>query len=344
MKRIFKLCSLLFTGLLLSGCVSYNSEPGKMEELQGTYELTDYTFKKDGEEEQIDYIKDKHAKSYLVISPTGYGYTTYQDDETDFYIDTIRIKFIYDSEVDEQGNATPTELISKINYTRGISDSAWSPKEGRLELGFNRKNKSLNINALNTKFNFGHGVSIGNKFTMHVNYKKVNDATDLTYLDKVIKEDLPELLPFEQKVFDNAWYRFDYYNDDINPYYYQYFKTDIKNNKMMHYSLLKEGLVKENKEESFSLTKTDDGYEFVIQDFKFTLPYMSEEQITGKIAAYLSSQIRYYNQEAGQYVEEASDKTIEIIASMNHYSQNDEEMAKMMEDEYNSYLPVDEGE
>ena len=182
MKNIIKLVTLLCVSTFLSGCVSYNSAPGKMSELEGTYELTQYTYTPD-EGDKIDFIKDRGAKSYLVVNSSGYGYTTYEDNEQSFYVDSVRYEFVYNT--DEEGNKT--DLIRKINYTRGISDKAWSPREGRLELGFNKihlQGHSLGCTKI---------IYVYNKLKEE-NYKNIDKIKTIILLSLV---DIPNLQMFD---------------------------------------------------------------------------------------------------------------------------------------------------
>ena len=330
MKNIIKLVTLLCVSTLLSGCVSYNSAPGKMSELEGTYELTQYTYTPD-EGDKIDFIKDRSAKSYLVVNSSGYGYTTYEDNEQSFYVDSVRYEFVYNT--DEEGNKT--DLIRKINYTRGISDKAWSPREGRLELGFNKKAKTLNITALNTKFNFGD-ISVGLKYTMHVTYKKVNSATDLTYVNKVYKATL-STIPFETKVLDNAWYRFDMYDSEVNPYIYHYVKMDIKNNSLTARKALKSD--EQHYVDTISLTTLagNEGYSFEYDNCTFNIPFFTEANIKGVIPFYFND-ILYYDNNAHAFVDEPNDNTKEVGVSLVKYSNTDAEIEQFITDEYNAYM------
>lgn len=331
MKNTIKLITLLCAPAFLSGCVSYTSNPGKMDELEGTYELSQYTYKPD-EGEQIDFIKEKKAKSYLVVNSSGYGYTTYEDNEQPFYVDSVRYQFIYSYD----DNNEKTDLISKINYTRGISDKAWSPREGRLELGFNKKAKTLNITALNTKFNFGD-ISVGLKYTMHVTYKKVNTATDLSYVNKVYKTTL-STIPFETKILDNTWYRYDMFDSEVNPFIYNYVKFDVKNNKMLTKMALKSDEQQTSNDNlPFAVTAEEEGYKFSYNNGQFTIPLFTEANIKGVISQYLNATM-YYDNDAHEFVNEPGENTREVGASLVEYSQTDAEIEELINQEYQAYM------
>ncbi len=334
MKKYLRYITLTVSSLLLAGCISYNSDPGYIKDVVGTYELQNYTYTPD-DGDKIDFIKEKKAKSYIVVDSSGYGYTTYEDEDTPFYIDTTRIKFVYSS--DEEGN--PTDLVNELYYTRGLSKSSndFSPKAGRLELGVNVKQKNLNMTAHNTKVVIGD-IELGLKYTMHVTYKKVNAATDLAYLNKVYKTSFT-LLPFEQKMFDNSWYRFDCASYDVNPYIYHYVKFDIKNNKLLRKFALKED-EKQVSEDNipFNMSKGEEGYNFSYDDFSFSYPFFAEELISqGVLNRHISSTVRYYDMVEEKYVEEASAQTTEVYTSLSKYDNSDEEIEEFIASDYQYY-------
>ena len=162
-----------------------------MKNLVGTYELTKFTRKaKDApsEEDPTDYLKDKGVKAYLVVTADGYGYYAYKDNETTLKVFKVTITYENDSE--------DITKVKTITYKDGIYTSgSKGPDMGSETLG-------VNFRLFKRELNYSFQAVLGNKYAQSVIYKKVNKATDLSYVAKKLGT-LPEVVDNTQNQGEN---------------------------------------------------------------------------------------------------------------------------------------------
>ncbi len=179
-RKILHILSFVVLATLTFFLVScYQSKPGYMKDLTGTYELTKYTYRlKDAEadEDKDNMLKVNSIKAYLVISSDGTGYYVYKSNNHPLKAEEVRITYEYDTE--------ETNKIREIYYTNGVSNSSSGlPGNGHESLGllFKLFSKTLNMT---------HVAIFGNKYQSSVSYKRVSRKTDLSYVSKKMGETL----------------------------------------------------------------------------------------------------------------------------------------------------------
>ena len=161
----------------------YQSKPGYMKDLTGTYELTKYTYRlkdQEADEEKDNRLKTDQIKAYLVISADGTGYYVFKSKDKSLTTEAVRITYDYDTE--------ETNKIREIHYTNGMysptgTTSQAIPGNGHESLGllFKLFSKTLNMT---------HPAILGSKYYSSVTYKRVSRKTDLSYASKKIGETL----------------------------------------------------------------------------------------------------------------------------------------------------------
>ncbi len=207
-KIISALVAVVFTVCAFSvftGC--YNSAPAPMEKLVGTYKLTKYEYRLETEEENHDYIAEKGITAYLVVRSDGTGYYVYKDNETPLYAEEVVITYEYETlseetdETDEYGNniinTITTDNIKSIyyRYSQDITGGGPNghPGYGWEHLGFDVKNKNLNV-----RHSPYHGILVDIKTYQTVEYKRIDNATTLSAVEKELGVSL-KTAPFPVK-------------------------------------------------------------------------------------------------------------------------------------------------
>lgn len=192
MRKTLIVCLAVIIGvaLMLSLTACYISNPGKMSQLAGTYELSVYKIgtpkteaelsQKQSEDESnynyTDKILQKEIICYLVVKDDGTGYYVYGDKDTPLTAKNVKIYYQYDSD--------EADKVKEIRYTVGIAHSGDDyPGCGEEPLGVNIKSKTLNY-YLGT-YTLG---KLSRKYTQSVTYKKVDKATDLSYVEKKLNK------------------------------------------------------------------------------------------------------------------------------------------------------------
>ncbi len=180
---------MLFSISLSMGCAC--SQPCTMEELVGTYVLTNYKRvlepEKEGEEKtEDDYFKNKNIEMYLVITGNERGYLSYKDDETNLIVRETFIEYNY--KTDDDGNLT--NLISTIKYLTCVGTTYDKPQDGWSSIGTTGKGKNLNNN--NPKY---EGFFKKLLYRDYIDFKKVSNDTDLSYITKTYSS-LPQIEPY----------------------------------------------------------------------------------------------------------------------------------------------------
>ena len=180
MKTVLSAIILVAMCFTLTSC--YVSHPTAMKKLVGTYELTKFTRKAKeapSEEEPKDLLKENGVKAYLVITADGYGYYAYKDNDTQLKVYKVTITYEYDSE--------DVSKVRLINYNDGVyTTGTKAPGTGSESLG-------VNFRLFKRELNYSFQAVLGNKFAQSVIYKKVNKATDLSFVEKKLGS-LPEVV------------------------------------------------------------------------------------------------------------------------------------------------------
>ena len=194
------LCAVVITlvsACALSACGTiYHSEAGKMQDLTGTYKLTTYNQKDDGND--VNRIDQWHVKAYLVVGADGYGYYAYQDDSTEFWYDSILINYNHEDNSD---------LYKSIQFTTGVSQEKryinhQKPGNGyEPPMGFNVNNKTLSYLILDhTPMFRGDSPS----YYTSVVYTKISDDTNLDKVASELNRTLAPLPRYELKNFNGT--------------------------------------------------------------------------------------------------------------------------------------------
>jgi hypothetical protein len=148
---------------LLSGC--YIVQSGKMNWIEGTYQLTSYGGKS-------DYMAERGIKIFMVIRSDGTGWYGYQSNNSEPYITELRCRFTQDTEksgyysyveIDFAGNGTYENFgiqASRTDSSLNSSEAVWAGNlfEGDLHIDyyitsrFERVDKSTELDKLKELF------------------------------------------------------------------------------------------------------------------------------------------------------------------------------------------------
>ncbi len=209
--RIKKLIPLIALASFVTGCTSYSSKPGKLEDLVGTYKLITYKMR---HEEQVqegespsdnDYDKQKEigAVAYFSIDKDGYGYYAYKDNSTPARVDSVFTTFNYDSE--------KPELVRSIRMHDGVTHKYEDQKAvGCLDeptMGFKDE---LFKKSLNYTIHAGHMIGQKERKIPYrfVEYKRVSREASLAKVNKYMGTNAKFTTPYEMKAMSGyAVYR-----------------------------------------------------------------------------------------------------------------------------------------
>ena len=252
---------ILCVPFVMTAC--YVSNPAPLKDIVGTYELTTFNIgsidEKDAEGNAVshDQIKENGAVGYLVIKADGTGYQVYKDKNNPLRVLEIKITFNYDGE--------EAEKVNNIEYTSGITYSTketlsngkpQSPINGREKLG-------VNFKAFNKKLTFNNPAVFKSTISQNVVYKRVNKATDLSYVQKQIGQ-TPAALPYDVAGL-NGWIEDGnaLYNND---YVYYFAKLDVAKKKADIYYALKEddGQARQKTDVDFTYTAKNELNEITV--------------------------------------------------------------------------------
>ena len=197
MKSLRKFIPLLVIIGTVTGCSSYSSKPGKLENLVGTYELVTYKMKRDDsnpEEEAYDHKAEIGCSAYFSIDKDGYGYYGYKDNETAPRVDSVFSTFIYENE--------ESDLIKAVSMTDGITDKkAYEQKVGCLDestMGFRDElfKKTLNYTLHSGHMLFQPEVKIKYQYVL---YKRVSEEASLSKVNSLLGTNFKFDKPHEMK-------------------------------------------------------------------------------------------------------------------------------------------------
>ena len=173
MKKSTKFFSLiigalfvLFSAILLSGC--YTVKSGKLNDIIGTYELTAYS-------KDVDLIEQNEITCYLILREDETGYYVYKDKDTPLFYSEIKCRFLPDEE--NEGHYNYVEVES-------TNTNEWD------KLGVNMLSKILNSKKPKYKGNLIDG-NLAVDYYITVKLRKVDSATDISYVQETLKTDIP---------------------------------------------------------------------------------------------------------------------------------------------------------
>lgn len=173
-KKLWKLFTpialiavLVFSTIFATGCYIIRSV--KMTDLVGTYELTRYTAK-------TDILAEREIKLYMIIKSDGSGYYVYKDKDTALYASEMRFSF-----------ETDPEESSKYEYVH----AQFNLQDETVKFGVNGKN--LNYNKIVWKQLTLENFKLEQDYTIDVDFNKVSEKTDLSYVNDVFDTNLTAL-------------------------------------------------------------------------------------------------------------------------------------------------------
>lgn len=236
MKKLLSILLVMLLTLGFAGCYTINS--GTLNEVVGTYEMKSFTRTYNGkgshEAGTVDYIKDKHAVSYVVVSESGIGYYIYKDDETP--LTCIQLKMTFTPSTEHEG---------KYDYVKAVDG-----KGHESSYGIHARDKALNPPYL-------PAIDLGplqRDYSESISYKRVDKAQDLSYVEKNIgKQSYAE--------FDNYKYHGAYVisisDNTYSDYICRYVIYDAVNKKATLKYALKSDCVAAEKEIDFTVNPSE---------------------------------------------------------------------------------------
>lgn len=167
-KRILSVLTavMLLLLVILPGC--YFTNPQKMKNLKGTYELTSYTRTAGNTNAVTDYLEKYGYVEYLIVTGTSTGYLVHKDNNTEAYAMEVRLAYEYDEE--------DSSLVAYVTYT--INEDS-QPRANKF--GVTRDNLNVSIPAIKLSdkiYSDGYSRS----------FKKVSNDIDLSYAKSKLGE------------------------------------------------------------------------------------------------------------------------------------------------------------
>ena len=245
------------------GC--YVVKAQKMKDVKGTYKLTTYTYtpsyeRKDGyTPKTYNYITDEEYlyEVYLVVTGSDRGYYVHKDVNTPAYSKGVSLKYLYD----EDDSSMVEYVIWNDVLTNNKEDDGH-----KLGISKNRLNYSLpayDFTQLITKKKM-------RSQDLRVNWKKVDDATDLSY----VKAELGEIIEYDYDGYGvRGIYEWSYSTvietneTSMNEYQYYFIVIDTAKGvttAKISYALLATPTIRVD--ETVSLTHADDWSSLTIGD------------------------------------------------------------------------------
>ena len=226
-KNLMSILVATFSMTLLSGCTYGSVDPGKMEDIVGTYKLTEIK-KKDEEGNDYDYKKQIGAEAYFSIGEDGYTYYAYKDNDHGWKATAMFALF------------EPNDEKEGYYDTITITDGTGSVKEKDREAGcgFEKlfiKNRKKSFFWRVTSDAFNKDVPY-----KYVAYKKVSKEIGVSGLNNASKQSFSFDKPFELATIDglyvfNAQQAFEgrTENPDLNTFDYCILNADTYNSGKM---------------------------------------------------------------------------------------------------------------
>lgn len=171
---IFIACCLFFCSFFTAGC--YITQAQTMKNIKGTYQLVKYEMTREryNKEDKIvttvtDYIERDGLELYLVVTGTNSGYYVYKSNDTPAFAREVALSYQADTE--------ETNKYAKVGY-KDMEDSEYS------DFGVTKNALNYYRPAICDKL-FGLEV---NQDGYDMDWKKVDKATDLSYVKKQLGE------------------------------------------------------------------------------------------------------------------------------------------------------------
>ncbi|MBR2929637.1 MAG: hypothetical protein IKC32_00250 [Clostridia bacterium] len=209
-KRLTSLALVLALLLLsvagLSGC--YFIDSGRMDEIEGTYELTHYSTDE-------NEIEKQGITLYMTLRADGTGYYAYRDNDTALHYSALRCRYTQDTE--NAGHYSYVEVDFK-----GDGDYH--------KLGINARGKTLNSRQVKYKGNLFEGT-LTTDYYIDVDFKKINRATDLSFIKAKLGE--APFIPHAALPISGYYYHSGVDSDETpdwethDPFVYLYLKFDL---------------------------------------------------------------------------------------------------------------------
>lgn len=219
MKRFVGLF-LFFVIVFACGC--YRIDPGTMDELKGTYQLTKYSRSYPSSSGTVDLIEEKEITAYLIVNGSEYGYVVYRDNETELLCNCVRMTYIYSTD-------DPNE-IERIEYS--VAGTAEHPIADHGDFGFVAKEKKLNQQL---PYIVWENKTFVTKYTDNKEYTRVSKDTDFSYVEKQLGK-VPAYPDYALSAYDGAYVLSDV---SASPYIYYVMDIDALNKKATVYYALK---------------------------------------------------------------------------------------------------------
>ena len=289
---------LILSTTVFSGCYQVNS--GKMSDIEGTYELTNYSGKS-------NYLEEKERKLVMVIRADGTGYYGYSDNTTDAFISELRCRYTADTEKSGHYSYVEIDFTGRGEYTK---------------FAVNVRGKNLNSSTPKYKGNLFEG-NLAFDYYLNIDFTKIDDSTDRNVIDNEFKG--APFYPYGLKKFNGTYEALGFLGTTPNtpsdavipesPFVYFFIQLDLNVGKARAWYMLKEDEVAHDDVLfNASIEKNSDGIYYI----KLNSTNTTVDTVTTGITI-------PYNTESGQfainmgYVGTLTKEDIEIRAS-NEYS------------------------
>ena len=216
---------LILSTAVLTGC--YVVKSGKMNKIEGTYQLTSYTG--DG-----DRLTEKGIVMYVVVRADGTGYYAYKDNDTDPYISEIRCRFTQDTEEAGKYSYVEIDFAGRGEYVKfGVFAQLF-------ELGTTLTSQKPVFSGNIFEGTYGLDYTISSTLT------RIDRATDLSAVEEHFGK--APTLPFGAKKYDGTYKLESIFGNDKspdtavvpeNPFVYYYVTLDFVNGTAKFYAMKK---------------------------------------------------------------------------------------------------------
>lgn len=218
MKKIAWISVVVILAITCMGMLTacYPSKPAKLDKVVGTYRLQTFTrtYTKqnentgENESDVRDMMATEGIEAYLVLRADNTGYYIYRSNTVALTARSVRVNYSYDDEEPDK--------VKQLTYDVGLTTTG-DARPGRwhetLGVYFKRKEKVLTFTLPAIKLG-----ALSREYSQTVRYERVDNATDLQYVQKAIGETLA-VPPYEVAPLDGVHVYSGVY-DDASPYVY----------------------------------------------------------------------------------------------------------------------------
>jgi len=298
MKKNFLLSLVLvILAFVLTSCTMYSSKKGKLEDLVGTYKLTQFIKQEYDAEEDVDMIAKNSIVAYLIVGSQGQGYYIYNGN-----LSTISIEYTYDG-----------DEIKSIQYNDGFRQTYTKSSQpgygNETKMGFNVNTKTLSYSQPKFK-------EFGVKYPKRsVVYTKESDDTTLSYVRTKVDSTLNDQPDFMLKNLNGLFRLYENYcfteQQEVEGLgLYKYFLADFNNQTKkatLYYKLINgsEGVKEENVDIKFERNNTSTVATIELKDivFTITLNSLTSSPLSPTKAVYVGSDVVAYQNLSNIYIE-----------------------------------------